>query len=82
MSQLTNPLEVLKTLSDDTSLLIKKPRIRFRSLKPKCQGHGRSLNQRRLHSHLQPCPCRMQRRQNWAGRKNIQRKNRGHRPIQ
>ncbi len=83
MSQLTNPLEVLKSLSEATSLLIKKISAIGRERKSAdVTRHRRRLNQRRLHSHMQPRPSRMQHRQNRTRRKNLQRKNRRHRPIQ
>ena len=83
MSQLANPLEVLKSLSEATSLLIKKISQSVGEHKSTdVTGHRRRLNKRRLHCHLQPCTSGMRNSQNRTRRKNLQRKNRRHRPIQ
>ena len=83
MSQLTNPLEVLKSLSEATSLLIKKISQSVVSIKAQMsRGTGVVLTKDGYIVTCNHVLARMRHCQNWARRKNLQRKNRRHRPIQ
>ena len=83
MSQLTNPLEVLKSLSEATSTLIKKTSESVVSVKSQ-MSHGTGVVLSK-DGYIVTCNhvlsgCNTVKI--GARRKNLQRKNRGHRSIQ